>query len=159
MKAYDVAPSGSVQRARRLRRDSTDAERVLWRGLREAVPQARFRRQSPVGPYIADFLSFGQRLIVEVDGGQHDLNAPKDDMRTAYLESQGYRVLRFWNNDVLGNLDGVLQVIIAALVPHPDPLPAGEGEGAENPSPTGRGRGPSRSDGRVRASATEGEGT
>ena len=128
MKAYDIAPSGSVQRARRLRRDLTDAERRLWRGLRAAVPAAKFRRQSPVGPYIADFLSFGHRLIVEVDGGQHVLNTAKDDVRTGYLEAQGYRVLRFWNNEVLGNLDGVLQVISAALFPHPDPLPEGDGE-------------------------------
>jgi very-short-patch-repair endonuclease len=157
MKAYEVAPSGSVQRARRLRRDSTDAERVLWRGLREVFPKAKFRRQSPLGPYIADFPSFRCQLIVEADGGQHDLNAEKDSVRTAYLEAQGYRVLRFWNNDVLGNLDGVLQVIATALIPHPDPLPEGEGEDAQNPSPPGRGRGPSRSDGRVRASAAEGE--
>lgn len=139
MKAYDIAPSGSVQRARRLRRDSTDAEQRLWRGLREALPLAKFRRQSPVGPYIADFLSFRHRLIVEVDGGQHDVNAAKDSVRTAYLEAQGYRVLRFWNNDVSGNLDGVLQVIGAALFPHPSPLPVGEGAGrAEIPSPAGR---------------------
>ena len=160
MKAYNNAPSGSVQRARRLRRDSTDAERLLWRELREALPMAKFRRQSPVGPYIADFLSFGHRLIVEVDGGQHDLNAARDAVRTVYLEAQGYRVLRFWNNDVLRNLDGVLHVISAALFPHPNPLPEGEGAGrAEFPSPAGRGRGPSRSDGRVRARAAKGAAT
>lgn len=129
MKSYDIAPSGTVQRARRLRRDMTDAEKRLWRRLREALPQAKFRRQSPIGPYIADFLSFRHMLIVEVDGGQHATSeAERDARRTAFLESQGYRVLRFWNNDVLQNTDGVLQMIALALGPHPDPLPKGEGE-------------------------------
>lgn len=128
MKAYDIAPSGSVKRARHLRRDATDAEKLLWRRLREAFPDAKFRRQSPVGPYIADFLSFRHKLIVEVDGGQHALQAKRDARRTAFLEGQGYRALRVWNGDVLRNADGVLQVIAAALGPHPDPLPGGEGE-------------------------------
>src|SRR5215207_7745578 len=110
MQSYDQAPNGSVLRARRLRRDSTDAEKLLWRKLREVFPAAKFRRQSPVGPYIADFLSFGHGLIVEVDGGQHALRQVRDERRTAFLETQGHRVLRFWNNDVLQNSDGVLQV-------------------------------------------------
>ena len=90
MKAYDIAPSGSVKRARRLRRDATEAEKLLWRRLREAFPDAKFRRQSPVGPYIADFLSFGHELIVEVDGGQHALQTERDARRTAFLEGQGF---------------------------------------------------------------------
>lgn len=128
MKSYDIAPNGSVLRARRLRRDSTGAERLLWRKLREAFPTAKFRRQSPVGPYIADFLSCRHKLIVEVDGGQHALRQVKDERRTAFLETQGHRVMRFWNNDVLQNSDGVLQVIAMALGPHPNPLPEAEGE-------------------------------
>ena len=109
MKSYRDAPSGTVGRARRLRRDATDAEKLLWRQLRECLPAAKFRRQSPVGPYIADFLSFGPRLIVEIDGGQHATQAAGDERRTRYLEGQGYRVVRFWNSEVLSNCDGVLQ--------------------------------------------------
>lgn len=124
MKGYDIAPSGSIQRARRLRRDMTGAERRLWRVMRAAFPQAKFRRQSPVGPYIADFLSVRHMLIVKVDGGQHQ--PAKDARRTAFLHAQGYRVLRFWNNDVLENTDGVLRAIALALDLHPDPLPEGE---------------------------------
>jgi very-short-patch-repair endonuclease len=127
MKGYDIAPTGAVQRARRLRRDMTDAEKRLWRALREALPHAKFRRQSPVGPYIADFLSYRHRLIVEVDGGQHATTQANDARRTAFLKAQGYRVLRFWNNDVLQNTDGVLETIARALDPHPDPLPKGRG--------------------------------
>lgn len=129
MKSYDIAPNGSVLRARRLRREATDAERRLWRKLREALPWAKFRRQSLIGPYIADFLSFGHGLIVEVDGSQHAAQQVSDARRTAYLEGQGYRVLRFWNNEVLQNSEGVLRVIASALGPHPDPLPEEEGEG------------------------------
>jgi very-short-patch-repair endonuclease len=128
MKSYDIAPNGRVQRARRLRRDSTDAEKLLWRKLREVFPTAKFRRQSPVGPYVADFLSFRHKLIVEVDGGQHAFQQVKDERRTAFLETAGHRVLRFWNNDVRQNSDDVLQVIAMALGPHPDPPPEGEGE-------------------------------
>jgi very-short-patch-repair endonuclease len=81
--------------------------------LREAFPTAKFRRQSPVGPYFADFLSFRHKLIVEVDGGQH--TAEIDARRTAYLEREGYRVMRFWNNDALENTDGVLRQISISL--------------------------------------------
>ena len=113
MKGYDKAPSGTVDRARRLRRDATDAEKRLWRALREAFPDAKFRRQSPVGPYFADFLSFRHKLIVEADGGQHTIEA--DAARTRFLEREGYRVLRFWNNDVLANTEGVIAQISLAL--------------------------------------------
>lgn len=138
MKGYDTAPSGAVQRARLLRRNKTDAEKRLWRELRRVFPEAKFRQQSPVGHYYPDFLSFRHKLIVEVDGGQHALQEAGDAGRTAYLEAQGYRVIRFWNNDVLANTEGVLQVIAMALKPqdpHPDPLPQGEGESAANETP------------------------
>lgn len=115
MKAYREAPTGSVDRARKLRRNSTEAEKLLWRELRRTFPEAKFRRQSPVGPYIADFLSFRHRLIVEVDGGQHAEAAEADAQRTAYMEGEGYRVLRVWNNDVLANTGGVLQKIMFHL--------------------------------------------
>ena len=79
----------------------------------EAFPDAKFRRQSPVGPYIADFLSFRHKLIVELDGGQH---APEvDAVRTRYLEREGYKVLRFWNNDAWANTEGVLETSARAL--------------------------------------------
>ena len=113
--------AGTVDRARKLRRDSTDAESVLWFALREKLPHAKFRRQVAFGRYFADFASHGAKLIIEVDGGQH--NADRDAMRTAFLNDEGYRVLRFWNNDVLANLNGVLETIAEQI---PSPL-VGEG--------------------------------
>jgi len=99
--------------ARKLRRDMTDAERRLWHALRNRrISEAKFRRQVPVGPYIADFLCVAARLVIEVDGGQHVEDGPR---RTSYLESQGYRVIRFWNNEVLANLDGALERIVEEL--------------------------------------------
>ncbi|MDC7784500.1 DUF559 domain-containing protein [Rhodoplanes sp. TEM] len=109
-----------VHRARALRRELTDAERKLWWHLRRVPPGAsHWRRQAPIGPYFADFACHAARLVIELDGGQHaaDANATHDVTRTAYLEAQGYRVLRFWNNDVLANVDGVLEVIATALDP------------------------------------------
>lgn len=118
MKGYDKAPSGAVDRARSFRRNASDAEKLLWRELRRTLPQAKFRRQSPVGPYFADFLSFRHGLVVELDGGQH-AHASGDAARTRYIEAQGFRVIRFWNNDVLGNTEGVLQEIarLVGLMP------------------------------------------
>ena len=120
MKRHTLRP-GTVARARRLRRDATDAESVLWFGLRDKLGTVRFRRQVALGPYFADFACHGAKLIVEVDGGQHSIK--HDAVRTAFLNAEGYRVLRFWNNDVLQNVDGVLETIAAAL---PSPL-VGEG--------------------------------
>jgi very-short-patch-repair endonuclease len=119
--------------ARRLRRDQTDAERVLWFRLRDRrLNGLKFKRQVPIDKYIADFCCAEARLIVELDGGQH---ATRDETnRTVILESMGYLVLRFWNNDVLSNTDGVLEEILSAInhraqePPHPDPLPSGERE-------------------------------
>jgi very-short-patch-repair endonuclease len=103
-----------VRRARALRRDATDAERLLWRHLRHhGAIGAKFRRQHPVPPYVADFCCVAARLVVEVDGGQH--TADGDAWRTAQIERQGYAVLRFWNTDVLTNIDGVLETIAAAV--------------------------------------------
>ena len=115
MKSYDKAPSGAVDRARDLRRNSTEAEKLFWRKLRENFPNTKFRRQSPVGPYIADFLSHRHKLIIEVDGGQHVEQTAADAARTRFLESEGFTVIRFWNNEVLENCDGVLQAITAKL--------------------------------------------
>jgi very-short-patch-repair endonuclease len=116
--------------ARPLRRNMTDAERALWAELRgRRLQDCKFKRQWTLGRFVVDFCCIEQRLIVEVDGGQH--SEERDAGRTRWLESEGYRVLRFWNHDVLTNMDGVLQTIVNALTshPHPGPLPlAGEGE-------------------------------
>jgi very-short-patch-repair endonuclease len=105
-----------VRRARQLRKRLTDAERRLWGRLRrKQVDGLRFRHQVPLGPYVVDFLCFEYRLIVEVDGGQHAREPESDARRTAWLEEQGFRVIRFWNNDVLANTDGVVLAIQMAL--------------------------------------------
>jgi len=100
----------------------TPAERALWQALREIFPAAHFRKQVPFGPYYADFASHGAKLVIEVDGGHHGEAADYDAGRTAFLNDEGYRVLRFWNNEVLGNLDGVLTAIAAALPNSLSPL-------------------------------------
>src|SRR5215813_508974 len=102
-------------RSRRLRIDATDAERRLWYRLRSRqIDGAKFVRQERVGPYVVDFVCREQRLIIEVDGGQHATD-PRDAVRDAWLSARGYRILRFWNNDVLSNTEGVLGSIAAAL--------------------------------------------
>jgi len=103
----------------------TDAERKLWEALRDRrLDGFKFRRQHPLGPYVLDFFDEAHGLVVEVDGGQHGDNAEVDAVRTAWLEQQGCRVLRFWNNDVLTNVDGVLETIRRALPDRPtDPHP------------------------------------
>ncbi len=109
-----------TSRSRRLRRDSTDAEKKLWSILRNRqINGFRFRRQVEIDGYIADFLCPERRLIIEVDGGQH--TPEKDARRTAFLESQGFRILRLWNNDVLQNLDGVWTTIQEVLTTPPHP--------------------------------------
>ena len=107
----------SIESARRLRRNPTDAERRLWQLLRHRQLEGlRFRRQAPVGVYVLDFVCFEAALVVEVDGGQHAMEKKAaDERRSAWLESQGFRILRFWNNDVLGNPEGVIETIRAAL--------------------------------------------
>ena len=112
-----------TERARRLRRDSTNAEIALWHRLRSRqLDSQKFVRQEPIGPYIVDFVCREARLIVELDGGQH-VDSERDAIRDKWLTAHNYRVLRFWNNDVLSNLSGVLETIAAALAeapPHPD---------------------------------------
>ncbi len=118
------------QFARRMRAQPTDAERVLWQRLRHdiALVGSHFRRQALVGPFIVDFASRKAKLVIELDGGQHDWQQASDAWRTRQIEAAGYRVLRFWNNDVLGNLEGVLNEIQRPLPPTPDPSPQGGGE-------------------------------
>ncbi len=102
--------------ARQLRHEMTDAERCLWQHLRQQqMYGVKFRRQHPVGPYILDFACLEKHLAIELDGGQHFENAEKDAVRSAWLSSQGWQILRFWNNEVLTNTDGVLACIAQAL--------------------------------------------
>jgi very-short-patch-repair endonuclease len=117
------------QFARSMRAQPTDAERVLWQRLRHDITLAgsHFRRQALIGPFIVDFVSRKAKLVIELDGGQHDWQQAADASRTRRIEASGYRVLRFWNNDVLGNIDGVLNEIQSALTPTPDPSPQGQG--------------------------------
>jgi very-short-patch-repair endonuclease len=121
--------------ARKLRKKSTDAERRLWFLLRDRrLLGYKIRRQRPIGPYIVDFVCIEHRLVIEVDGSQHAEN-PADDLRTRWLEGKGWRVLRYWNNDISNNRDAVLEAILNALEPSP-PQPMGLGP----PSPAGRER-------------------
>jgi lysyl-tRNA synthetase class 2 len=121
--------------AKRLRRGQTNAERVLWFRLRERrLAGWKFRRQMPIDRYVVDFCCPDARLIVELDGGQHDEQRDADAARSRVFDAMGCPVLRFWNNDVLSNADGVLEVILSTVnqhrsfPPHPDPLPNGERE-------------------------------
>jgi very-short-patch-repair endonuclease len=105
----------------------TYAERIMWRLLREAFPDWRFRKQVPIRHFIVDFASHAAKLMIEVDGGQHatEVDAP----RSAIIEGEGYRVIRFWNNEVLGNREGVWLAIDAALHDrHPHPASPIKGE-------------------------------
>ncbi len=117
-----------ANRARELRRSETEAEQIIWSRLRrKQLNGAKFRRQQPIGSYIVDFVSFDKKLIIEIDGGQHssEENMGNDAVRTEWLESQGFRVIRFWNNEVFSNMDGVFTQIREALEhPLPDPLPS-----------------------------------
>jgi very-short-patch-repair endonuclease len=116
--------------AKQLRQNLTDAERVLWRHLRAHRFQGqKFRRQQPLGAYILDFIHFGAKLVIEADGGQH-AESRRDAVRDAWLASEGFRVLRFWNDQILRETEAVLEVILQALgepAPSPPtPLPPGE---------------------------------
>ena len=115
--------------ARSMRAAPTDAEAVIWRQLRaHRFVGNKFKRQQPIGKYIVDFVCFEAKLVVEVDGGQHN-ESVADSIRDAWLESQGFVVLRFWNNEVMQNLEGVLMRILELLAPSPSvPLPQGERE-------------------------------
>ena len=121
MKKYPT-PGGHT-RARTLQQEMTDAEKAVWRMLRSRqIDGHRFHRQVSLGRYIADFVCHEARLIVEIDGGQHDPSAPQESERSRFLEGQGYRILRFSNNDALENIEGVCETIAADLARH-HPLP------------------------------------
>jgi very-short-patch-repair endonuclease len=119
MKTDAGVSSNQRSRARAMRGAPTDSEPRLWRLLRDRrLSGFKFRRQIPVGPYIVDFLCVGAKLIVEADGSQH-AESLRDTIRDAYLASQGWEMLRFWNNEVLQNREGVLETIFAHARPHP----------------------------------------
>jgi very-short-patch-repair endonuclease len=145
MKKHPAA--GAHSRARILRRNMTEAERRIWGILRaEQIQGHKFRRQVPIGRYIADFVSHEARLIIEIDGGQHDPSSLQEIERSAFLRAEGYRVLRFWNNEMLANLDGVHAVITAELngivLGGNTPSASMAGSGPATPSPSmGEGRG------------------
>ncbi len=103
-------------KARKLRNNPTDAERALWQQLRlRQFGDYKFRRQQPLGPYIVDFVCLEKRLIVEVDGGQHGEHTVYDAKRNTWLEAQGFRVLRFWNHEILQQIEAVKETIARAL--------------------------------------------
>jgi very-short-patch-repair endonuclease len=127
-------PPTQIAHARDLRREASDAEQLLWRHLRNRqLVGLKFRRQHAIGPFIADLVCDEAKLIVEADGGQHVEQAAQDARRSAWLETQGYRVLRFWNDDILVRTAEVLEKIrrvalapVDTTAPHPNPLPGGE---------------------------------
>jgi very-short-patch-repair endonuclease len=125
---------GNIGSARRLRHQQTDAERTLWFRLRDRrLDGLKFRRQAAINQHVVDFC-VDARVIIELDGGQHAVRPAEDLNRTKILEAMGYLVVRFWNNDVMQNIDGVLEEILRVAKlqpsepPHPYPLPHGERE-------------------------------
>ena len=129
-----------IKNARALRTNMTEAERAIWQYLRAEQMGVKFRRQTPIGQYIVDFVCFSHKLVIEIDGGQH-ADSASDQARDAFLVSQGFKVLRFWNNEVVQQLDGVYETVRLALIelmhgdeavesshPHPNPSPI-KGEG------------------------------
>jgi len=127
-----IVPINKV-RGRTVRSAPTDAERKLWWHLRYrvALPDTHFRRQVQLGRYIVDFVCHSLKIVIEVDGGQHSEQSEHDARRSQFLEAEGYRVLRFWNNEVLSNIDGVMEVIQSTVLATPTPTPPHKGEGKE----------------------------
>jgi len=125
-------PINLTEVAKDLRKSMTDAEKALWQRLKaRQLDGFKFRRQEQIGRFIADFVCFERGIIIEADGGQHSIEREKDEERTQWLHSQGFTVLRFWNNDILTNIEGVMEAIRTACMEAPSP----------RPSPTeGRGR-------------------
>jgi very-short-patch-repair endonuclease len=128
--------STTKQNSRRLRREMTDAERRLWQNIRERqMGGHKFRRQHPAGRYVLDFVCLEARLVIEVDGGQHGERVEEDRLRSQWLEARGFRVVRFWNHEVLNHLEEVKAVIWRALSlgtqPPSQPSPC-QGEGVKN---------------------------
>ena len=117
-------PRTVIKRARELRKSPSEAERRLWAQLRyRQMSGHRFRRQHPIGWYIVDFACFERRLVVEVDGGQHEGQQTQDAIRSDWLQGQGYKVLRFWNNEIMEDIESVKLAILLALEPQETPPP------------------------------------
>ena len=117
----------NLEAARALRKSMTDAERALWRVLRSRQLEGfKFRRQHPIGPFVVDFVCLEHKLILELDGGHHAEQIEADAERTGHLEKMGYRLIRFWNIEVLTEMDGLVTRVLSTLTPTPLP-PAGEG--------------------------------
>ena len=128
-KAYDRTPT---LRSRDLRNNATDAERALWQHLsNRQLNGVRFNRQVPIGPFICDFVARSIKLVIELDGGQHASSTTYDTNRTTFLEQRGYRVIRFWNHDVLENIEGVMTLIEEALKVRPSPGPSRKAGGEQ----------------------------
>jgi len=116
--------------ARNLRKRPTEAEKLLWRYLRgRTLGGLKFRRQQPIGEYVVDFVCLDERIVVEVDGGQHAGSKSEDIERDKWLRGQGFKVLRFWNNEVLKNIAGVCHTINESALSHPPPSPSPQGRG------------------------------
>jgi len=110
----------NIEFARKLRKNQTEVEKRLWRQLRaKRFFGFKFRRQHPIGPYVVDFVCLNEKLVIELDGGQHSETPEYDLKRTQYLENLGFTVVRFWNNEVMGNIDGVMEVLRQRLLPPP----------------------------------------
>jgi very-short-patch-repair endonuclease len=138
--------------AKRLRANATNAEAMLWRHLRQLETKGtHFRRQAPIGPYVADFACMAARLIIKIDGSHHgeDDTRKRDEKRSQWLETEGYRVIRFWNNDVTQHTEGVLDVIYAALYGsrESEPAPLKHERSRTHPPPARAARRPSPSRG------------
>ncbi len=120
------------QRARELQRSQTEAERVFWNHVRgRRLSGFKLRRQHPIVPFVVDFVCLDRRLIIELDGGQHAEDVEEDQKGSVFLESQGYRILRFWNTEVFEKMEGVLQTVLTVLneaSPSPRPSPPKSGE-------------------------------
>ena len=128
----DKGYSRPTKRSRELRQGATEAERKLWQHLKaRQVAGVRFNRQFPVGQYICDFVARSLRLVIEIDGGQHGRDADRayDERRTEFLRAQGYLVVRFWNSEVLDNVEGVLKRVEQTLADMPSPSPSRKREG------------------------------
>jgi very-short-patch-repair endonuclease len=127
-----------------LRKNATPPEQLLWYALRVLKPLGlHFRRQPPIGPYFPDFACHRSKIVVELDGSQHSKDAAVkyDTKRTAYLNLRGYRVLRFWNSDVLENRDGVVEIIVeTAKIPPPAPSSPASSAGSDGATSPRRGR-------------------
>ena len=149
-----------------MRRNLTDAEKYLWRHLsRRQLGGYKFSRQIPVAGFVCDFVCREAKLVVELDGGQHDRQAASDASRSRMIGDEGYRVIRFWNHDVLGNVEGVLQAILAALQTSPPACGRGLRGGVElphgsrhpTPGPSRKREGRNEGDSRKREGRKEGD--